>query len=62
MCEIWMEDAKRQAAWDQRISRRPRCLDCKKYIAGEKCLPIGDGYVCTRCVEWRMVEVDEIEL
>ena len=58
MCEIWMEEDRRQAAWDARLSRLPRCLDCKKPITDEKCLPFGDGCLCQRCVQWRMVDVN----
>lgn len=56
----WFAAQRREAGWDARLARRPVCADCKQPVAEERYFPLEDGTaLCPRCVQWRMVEVEE---
>ena len=58
----WIQDARREAAWDATLARRPRCADCGEPIADERCLCLGGGeYLCPGCIRYRLVETVLLE-
>ena len=60
--QAWMLDARREAAWDACLARRPRCTDCGEPIADERCLSLGGGeYLCPQCIRFRMVDTQLLE-
>lgn len=59
--EVWMEDIRREAGWDARLKRRPRCADCGEHISEEECLELERGvYLCPGCVRWRWVGTEAV--
>lgn len=61
MSEPWMEEERRQKAWDDWLKTRPECDCCGHPIKADRVTILGEKLYCPGCVADNTHFIDELE-